>query len=190
MYDVQEHSIATEEWVETYDNAREKECYKNLQALSPNSRQPLQSCVSYVQQCEELGLVYSLRGATSAEAHSKLERSQFVKLGYVVNILLACGFEDTFATKEILVGDLKSRIDRIRAGLENKMTQICTSLKKRRPRSTDWTFKNKLAFINTVLLGVLGTKIGTPEINKRRTKYCLKHCSSVGSANDSPLRRH
>lgn len=189
-YDVQEHGTITKEWVRTYDKPHEKECYRNLLALSPSCGPSLRSCLEAMQQREDLGQDYSLPGPTTADAHSRLERSQFVKLGYVVDILLACGFEDTFATNEVPVEYLKSRIDGIWAGLESKMTQICTSLKKRRPRSTDWTFKSKLVFINTVLLEVLGAKIGTPESNKRRTKYCLKHCSSVGSANDSPLRRH
>ncbi|KAK3834994.1 MAG: origin of replication binding protein-domain-containing protein [Linnemannia gamsii] len=130
----------------------------------------LKSCLEVVQQREDLGQDYSLRGPTTADAHSRLERSQFVKLGYVVDILLACGFEDPFATNEVPAEDIKSRVDGIWTELESKMTQICTSLKIRRPRSTSCTFKSKLAFINTVLLEVLGAKIGTPEFNKRRTK--------------------
>lgn len=189
-YDVQGHGTITEEWVRTYDKPHEKECYRNLMALSPSYGPSWRSCLDVRQQREDLKLDYSLREPTTADAHSRLERSRFVKLGYVVDILLACGFEDPFATNEVPAGDLKSRIDGIWAGLESKMSQICTSLKIRRPRSTSWTFKNRLAFINTVLLEVLGTKIGTPESNKHRTKYYLKHCSSVGSANDSPLRRH
>ncbi|KAG9062364.1 hypothetical protein KI688_005279 [Linnemannia hyalina] len=142
-YDVQEHGTITEEWVRTYDKPHEKECYRNLMALSPSCGPSLKSCLEVVQQREDLGQDYSLRGPTTADAHSRLERSQFVKLGYVVDILLACGFEDPFATNEVPAEDIK----------------------------------------------ILGAKIGTPEFNKRRTKYCLKHCSSVGSANDSPLRR-
>ncbi|KAF9969243.1 hypothetical protein BGZ73_008505 [Actinomortierella ambigua] len=188
-YDVQEHSIVTEEWVKTYDKAHEKECYKNLLALSRRNGSTLKGCLSYVQQCEELRLEYSLRGATSAEAHSKLERSQFVKLGCVVDILMACGFEDTFATNEVLAEDLKTRIDGVWKTVEEQIPSICTTLKKRRPRSNTWTFRNKLAFINTVLHEVLGVKVGTSRLNKRRTKYSLKHYSSVGSAENSPLRR-
>ena len=189
-YDVQEHGTITKEWVRTYDKPHEKECYRNLMALSPSYGPSLRSYLEVMQQQEDFGLDYSLQGPTTADAHSRLERSRFVKLGYVVDIFLACRFEDTFATNEITVEDLKNRIDGVWAGLESKMTQICTSLKKRRPRFTDWTFKSKIAFINTVLLEVLGAKIRTPESNKRRTKYYLKRCSSVGSANDSPLRHH
>ncbi|KAG0376618.1 hypothetical protein BGX24_007476 [Mortierella sp. AD032] len=119
-YDVQDHSIVTKEWVEMYDKAREKEATRTSKLCLPT----LDSL------CNQLGLAYSLRGATSAEAHSKLERSQFVKLGYVVDILLACGFEDPFATIEVPVEDLKSRVDGIWAELDSKMTQICTTLKK------------------------------------------------------------
>ncbi|KAF9177502.1 hypothetical protein BGZ51_008515 [Haplosporangium sp. Z 767] len=187
-YDVQEHSIVTEEWVKTYDNAHEKECYKNLFVLSRRSGPNLKGCLSYVQKCEELGLDYSLRGATSTDAHSKLERSQFVKLEYVVDILMACGFEDTFATNEVLAEDLKSRIDGIWKTVEGQIPFTCTTLKKRRPRSNNWTFKNKLAFINKVLHEVLGVKIITSGPNKHRTKYSLKHYSSVGSAENNPLR--
>ncbi|KAG0079244.1 hypothetical protein BGZ90_003201 [Linnemannia elongata] len=189
-YDVQGYGTITEEWVRTYDKPHEKECYRNLMALSPSYGPSLRSCLEVMQQRENLGLDYSLKEPTTADAHSGLERSRFVKLGYVVDILLACGFEDPFATNEVPVEDLKSRVDGIWAELESKMTQICSSLKKRRPRSTSRTFKSKLAFINTVLFDILGAKIRTPESNGRRTKYCLKHCSSVGSANDSPLRRH
>jgi len=189
-YDVQGHGTITKEWVGTYDKPHERECYRNLMALSPSHGPSLRSCLKALQQREDLGLDYSLQGPTTADAHSRRKRSGFVKMGYMADILLACGFVDTLATNEIPMEDFKNRIDGIWAGLESKMTQICISLKKRRPRSTDWTSKSKLAFINTVLLEVLGAKIGTPESNKRRTKYCLKHYSSVGSANDSPLRRH
>ncbi|KAF9176176.1 hypothetical protein BGZ50_001503, partial [Haplosporangium sp. Z 11] len=131
-YDVQEHSTITKEWVEIYDNAHEKECYKNLFALSPSCGPSLQKCLSFVQQQEDLSLEYSLRGVpTTAEAHSRLERSQFTKLAYVVDILVACGFEDAFATNEVLAEDLKRRIDGVWAGLESNMSQICTTLKKR-----------------------------------------------------------
>lgn len=189
-YDIQGYDTITKEWARTYDKPHVKECYRNLIVLSPSYGLSLRSCLEVIQQREDFGLDYSLQGPTTADAHSRLERSPFVKLGYVVDILLACGSEDTLATNEVPVDDLKNRIDGIWAGLESKVMQICTSLKKRRPRSTDWTFKSKLAFINTVLLEVLGAKIRTPESNKRRTKYCLQHCWSVGSANDSPLRRH
>ncbi|KAG0247463.1 hypothetical protein BG011_001446 [Mortierella polycephala] len=186
-YDVQEHSIVTEEWVKKYDNRHEKECYKNLKALSRSCGASLQSCLKVVRQHEELGLDYSLRGATSAEAHSKLERSQFVKLEYVVDILETCGFMDAFATNEVLAEDLKSRIDGVWSGLESKMSQICTTLKKKRPMHNNWTFKNKLTFINTVLFPVIGATIATPILNKRITKYHLVHGSSVGSDPHSPL---
>ena len=102
--------------------------------------------------------------------------------------MVACGFEDAFATNEVLAEDLKDRIDGIWAGLESKMSHICTSIKKRRPRSNNWTFKNKLAFINTVLHEVLGVKIITSGPNKHRTKCSLEHYSSIGSAENSPLR--
>ncbi|KAF8930929.1 hypothetical protein BGZ47_000324 [Haplosporangium gracile] len=189
-YDVQEHDTITEEWVRTYDKPHEKECYRNLKALSQRHVSSLRSCLEAMQQREDLGLDDNLKEPTTADAHSRLESSRFVKLGYVVDILLACGFNDPIASNEVPAEDLKSRVDGIWTELESKMTQICTSLKIRRPRSTRCTFKSKLAFINTVLHEVLGAKIGTPESNGRRTKYCLKHSSSVGSANDSPLRRH
>ncbi|KAF9536450.1 hypothetical protein EC957_010929, partial [Mortierella hygrophila] len=189
-YDVQDHDTITEEWVRTYDKPHEKECYRNLKVLSPSYGSSLRSCLEVMQRWDDLGLDYSLKRPTTAKAHSKLERSQFVKLGYVVDTLLVCGFNDPFATNEVPAEDLKSRVDGIWTELESKMTQICTSLKIRRPRSTRCTFKSKLAFINTVLYEVLGAKIGTPESNKHRTRYRLKHYSSVGSANDSPLRRH
>ena len=191
-YDIREHSIVSEEWVEVYDNPYEKECYKNLSTLSRRSGPSLHSCLSIVQQREELGLEYSLRGApTSAEAHNRLEKSQFTKLKYAVDILTTCGFEDTFATNEVLSECLKSRIDEIWvwAGLESNMSQICTTLKAKWPTHKNWTFKHKLTFINTVLHTVLGVKIRTPESNKRRTKYGLNHYSSVGSAKNSPLFR-
>ncbi|KAF9083813.1 hypothetical protein BGX23_011089 [Mortierella sp. AD031] len=188
-YDVQEHGTITKEWVRTYDKPHEKECYRNLMALSPSCGPSLRSCLEAMQQREDLGLDYSLQGPTTADAHSRLERSQFVKLGYVVDILLACGFEDPFATNEVPVEDLKSRVDGIWAELESKMTQICTSLKKRRPRSSDWTFKNRLAFINTVLLDVLGAKIKSSGSNKHNMFFGLTHYSSVGSADNSPLER-
>ncbi|KAF9407786.1 hypothetical protein BGZ94_002559 [Podila epigama] len=190
-YDIQEHSIVTDEWVAAYDKPCEKECYKNLRALSRSSGPSLQECLSTVQQREELLLGFSLRQSpTTAEAHGMLERSQFTKLKYVVNVLVTCGFEDTFAQNKVLAEDIKSRIDEIWvwAGIESNMSQIFTSIKRRRPRSINWTFKSKLACINTVLKEVLGVKIGTVESNKRRAVYCLKHFSSVGSAKNSPLR--
>ena len=112
-----------------------------------------------------------------------------MKLEYVVDILEACGFMDTFAKNEVPDEDLKSRIDGIWPSLESKMSQICTTLKKERPTHNDWKFKNKLVFVNTVLFKVLGVRIGTPKTNSRRTKYSLKHFSKVGSAPNSPLRR-
>lgn len=189
-YDVQDHSIVTAEWVGMFDNAHEKECFKNLSALSRKNGASLKSCLALVRQCEDLGLDYSLRGApTTAEAHGKVDSTQFAKLDYVVGIFTACGFEDTFATNEVLAEDLHSRIDEIWgwAGLERNMSQIRTTLKMRRPRSSNWTFKTKLAFINTVLYTILGAKIsGT---NNRRSRYRLTHKSNVGSAKNSPLRR-
>ncbi|KAK3809698.1 MAG: origin of replication binding protein-domain-containing protein [Linnemannia elongata] len=189
-YDVQDHSIVTAAWVGMFDNAHEKECFKNLSALSRKGGASLKSCLASVRQCEDLGLDYSLRGApTTAEAHRKVDSAQFVKLDYVVGILTTCRFEDTFATNEVLAEDLNNRIDEIWgwAGLERNMSQIRTTLKMRRPRSSNWTFKTKLAFINTVLYTLLGAKIsGT---NNRRSRYHLTHKSNVGSAENSPLRR-
>ncbi|KAF8930214.1 hypothetical protein BGZ47_000693 [Haplosporangium gracile] len=188
-YWVQDHSIVTAEWVGMFDKADEKEWFKNLTALSRKDGASLKSCLSLVKQCEDIGLEYSFRGApTTAEAHSKVDSTQFVKLDYVVGILTACGFEDTFTTNEVLAEDLKSRIDEIWgwAGPERNMSQICTTLKKKRPIHNKWTFKNKLTFINTVLHAVLGARIsGT---NNRRLRYRLNHTSSVGSAENSPLR--
>ncbi|KAF8922965.1 hypothetical protein BGZ58_003530 [Dissophora ornata] len=177
-FDVHDHSTVTQEWVKTYDNPHENECYKNLLALSRVSGPSLHSCLQPVQQRKDLGLDYSLRGPTTAEAYSKLGRSQFAKLEYVVEILTACGFDDVFATNEVAADDLKLRIDTAWAGLENMMVQICTTLKMRNPRSSVWTFKSKLAFLCTVLEKVLGIKIVS--VNKRRTKYHLEHYSSVG----------
>ncbi|KAF9137686.1 hypothetical protein BG015_002644 [Linnemannia schmuckeri] len=188
-YGVQDHSIVTAEWVGMFDKADEKEWFKNLTALSRKGGASLKSCLALVKQCEDIGLEYSFRGAsTTAEAHSKVDSTQFVKLDYVVGILTACGFEDTFTTNEVLAEDLKSRIDEIWGwtGLERNMSQICTTLKKKRPIHNKWTFKNKLTFINTVLHAVLGARIsGT---NNRRLRYRLSHTSSVGSAENSPLR--
>ncbi|KAF8932655.1 hypothetical protein BGZ47_011263, partial [Haplosporangium gracile] len=139
-YGVQDHSIVTAEWVGMFDKADEKEWFKNLTALSRKGGVSLKSCLALVKQCEDIGVDYSLRGApTTAEAHSRIDSTQFVKLDYAVGILTACGFEDTFATNEVLAEDLKSRIDEIWgwAGLERNMSQICTTLKKRRPRSSN-----------------------------------------------------
>ncbi|KAK3837960.1 MAG: origin of replication binding protein-domain-containing protein [Linnemannia elongata] len=112
-YNVQEYGMITEVWVRTYDKPHEKECYRNLMALSPSCGPSLRSCLEVMQQREDLDLDDSLKGPTTADAHSRLERSRFVKLGYVVDILLACGFEDTFATKEVPAENLKNRIDGI-----------------------------------------------------------------------------
>ncbi|KAG0278182.1 hypothetical protein BGZ95_004531 [Linnemannia exigua] len=181
-YGVQDHSIVTSEWVGVFDKADEKEWSKNLTALSRKGGVSLKSCLALVKQCEDIGLDNSLRALTTAEAHSGIDSTQFVKLDYAVGILSACGFEDTFATNKVLAEDLKSRIDEIWgwAGLERNMSQICTTLKKRRPRSSNWTFKTKLAFINTVLHAVLGARIsGT---NSHKSRYRLNHTSSVGTA--------
>ncbi|KAK3832366.1 MAG: hypothetical protein J3R72DRAFT_515406 [Linnemannia gamsii] len=189
-YGVHDHSIVTAEWVRMFDKADEREWFKNLTALSRKGGASLKSCLAFVRQCEDLGLEYSLRGApTTAEAHSKIDSTQFVKLDYVVGILTACGFEDTFATNEVLAEDLNNRIDEVWgwAGLERNMSQIRTTLKMRRPRSSNWTFKTKLAFINTVLYTVLGAKISGS--NNRGSRYRLTHKSNVGSAENSPLRR-
>ncbi|KAF9545006.1 hypothetical protein EC957_011503 [Mortierella hygrophila] len=136
---------------------------------------------------------YDIRehSVVSEEWVEVLEKSQFTKLKYAVDILTTCGFEDTFTTNEVLFECLKSRIDEIWVwvGLESNMPQICTTLKAKRPTHNNWTFKHKLTFINTVLHTVLGVKIRTPESNKRRTKYGLKLYSSVGSAKNSPLFR-
>ncbi|KAG0248749.1 hypothetical protein BG011_009935 [Mortierella polycephala] len=188
-YDVKSHDIVTATWVETYDNRREKEIYKNLVALSTDVGPSLQECLRVVKQREDLGLHHSVRGAPSVEAHSKVERSQYVKLEFLVGIMVACGYEDTIATDEVLAKDLKERIDGIWADLESKMSDICTSIKKRKPTSNNWAFKNKLAFVNMVLYEVLGVKIKTDKSNKRRTRYSLKHHSNVGSAENSPLSR-
>ncbi|KAG0249023.1 hypothetical protein BG011_009670 [Mortierella polycephala] len=158
-YDVKSHDIVTAEWVKTYGNKREKEIYRNLVALSPSAGSSLQECLQAVRQREDLSLEYSVRGATSAEAHTKVEKSQYVKLECVIGIMVACGYEDTFATNEVLAENLKERIDGIWLVLKDKMSDICTSIKKRRPTSNDWTFKNKLAFINMILHEVLGAKI-------------------------------
>ncbi|KAF9899957.1 hypothetical protein EC991_008115 [Linnemannia zychae] len=189
-YGIQDHSIVTAEWVGMFDKADERKWFKNLTALSRKRGASLKSCLALVKQCEDIGLDYSLRGApTTAEAHSRIDSTQFVKLDYVVGILIACGFEDTFATNEVLAEDLKSRIDEIWgwAGLERNISQICTTLKQRRPRSSHSRFKDKLAFINTILHAVLGAKISAT--NNRRLRYRLNHTSSVGSAENSPLRR-
>ncbi|KAG0367725.1 hypothetical protein BGX24_003110 [Mortierella sp. AD032] len=188
-YNVQEHSTITEEWVRAYDKPHEKECYRNLMALSQSCGSSLRSWLEAIQQREDLDLDDSLRGPTTADAHSSLERSQFVKLGYVADILLVCGFEDPFATNEVSAKDLKSRVDVIWAELESKMAQICTSLNMRTPRSKSYTFKSKLAFINTVLLEVLGAKIKSSRSNKYNMFFGLAHYSSVGSAENSPLKR-
>ncbi|KAG0268770.1 hypothetical protein BGZ95_002319 [Linnemannia exigua] len=111
-YNVQEHGTITEEWVRTYDKPHE-ECYGNLMALSPSCGPSLRSCLEVMQQREDLDLDDSLKGPTTADAHSRLERSRFLKLGYVVDILLACRFEDPFATNEVPAEDLKSRVDGI-----------------------------------------------------------------------------
>ncbi|KAF9177092.1 hypothetical protein BGZ51_009201 [Haplosporangium sp. Z 767] len=188
-YDVKSHDIVTATWVETYDNRRGKEICKNLVVLSTNVGPSLQKCLRVVKQRGDLGLHHSVRGTPSAEAHSKVERSQYVKLEFVVGTMVACGYEDTFATNEVLAKNLKERIDGIWADLESKMSDICTSIKKRKPTSNNWTFKNKFAFVNMVLYEVLGVKIKTDKSNRRRTRYCLKHHSNVGSAGNSPLSR-
>ena len=123
-----------------------------------------------------LGLDYSLKAPTTADAHSRLERSQYTKLAYVVDILTACGFEAAFATNEVQAKDLASN-----------MSQICINLKTRTSRTNNWTFKSKLAFINTVLSAVLGAKIKSLGTNKNKMRFGLKHYSSVGSDKNSPL---
>ncbi|KAF9309515.1 hypothetical protein BGZ91_007395 [Linnemannia elongata] len=189
-YGVQDHSIVTAEWVGMFNKADEREWFKNLTALSRKSGASLNSCLALVKQCEDIGLDDNLRGApTTAEAHSRIDSTQFVNLDYVVGILIVWGFEDTFPTNEVLGEDLKSRIDEIWgwAGLERNMSQICTTLKKKRPTHNNWTFKNKLKFINTVLHTVLGAR--TSGTNNLRSRYRLNHTTSVRSAENSPLRR-
>jgi hypothetical protein len=186
VFDVKSHNVVTADWVKTYDNRHEKDVYRNLVALSASAGPSLKACLDKVQQDENILLEYSLRDATSAKALRELESSQFVKLECSVDILTACGFEATFATNEVSTEDLKERINTIWTDLESKMSQICTSLKKPRPIHNDWTFKNKLAFLCTVLNEVLGVKIVS--VNKRRTRYHLKHYSQVGSASNSPLK--
>ncbi|KAI1287892.1 hypothetical protein EDD11_010162 [Mortierella claussenii] len=183
-FDVHDHSTVTQEWIKTYDNPHEKECYKNLSILSCSSGPSLRLFLQAVQERDDLAIDYSLQGSTTAEAYSKLERSQFAKLGYVFEILTACGLETVFATNEVAAEGLKRRIDTAWAGLESMMAQICTILKMRNPRSSVWTFKNKAR----VPLYSPG-KSEIVSANKRRTTYHLEHYSSVGSAEDSPLRR-
>ncbi|GJJ75201.1 hypothetical protein EMPS_07559 [Entomortierella parvispora] len=183
-YGVQEHSTVTEEWVATYDKPHEKECFKNLQALSVPPGKTLHDCLALPQQCEAMAFQYSLGNVTSAEAHNRLEQSRFVKLEFVVDILTAFGFTDTFAANEVLATDLKKGLDVIWPDLESGMKQICTTLKRERPTHNNWSFRNKLSYINTILHAVLGTKISA--VNKRSEKYILKHHSKVGSKNNSP----
>ncbi|KAG0061246.1 hypothetical protein BGZ89_011619 [Linnemannia elongata] len=56
------------------------------------------------------------------------------------------------------------------------MSQICTTLKKKRPTHNNWTFKNKLKFINTVLHTELGAR--TSGTNNLRSRYRLNHTTS------------
>ncbi|KAF9536637.1 hypothetical protein EC957_010258 [Mortierella hygrophila] len=188
VFDVKSHNTVTADWVKTYDNKHEKDVYTNLVALSARTGPSLKACLDKVQLDENILLDYSLRDATSAKAHSKLERSQFVKLECAVDILTACGFNATFATNEVSTEDLKERINMIWRDLENKMSHICNGLKKPRPTHNNWTFENKLKFLCTVLNEVLGVKIISA--NKRRTRYHLKHFSATATAENSPLRAH
>lgn len=187
-YGVQDHSTVTEEWVVAYDSAHEKEYFKNSGRC--HHGKTLQECLILPQQHEELELEHSLWNAISAEAHSRLVWWRLVKPKFVVDVLTACGFEDRFATNEVLAADLKSRIDVIiwpefKKELEEETSQIYTTLKIKGPTHNNWTFKNKLASINTILLVVLGAKISA--VNKRSEKYILKHHSKVVSENNSPL---
>ncbi|KAF9544600.1 hypothetical protein EC957_011815 [Mortierella hygrophila] len=179
-------NIVTAEWVEMFDKADEKEWFRNLNELSRKGGASLKSCLALVRQCEDIGLEYSFRGApTTAEAHSKVDSTQFVKLDYVVGILTACGFEDTFTTNEVLAEDLKSRIDEIWgwAGLKRNMSQICTTLRKKRPIHNKWTFKIKPTFINTVLHAVLGAKISGTHFERR---ICREQPAQMLRKNNKP----
>ncbi|KAF9189608.1 hypothetical protein BGZ51_009427 [Haplosporangium sp. Z 767] len=162
-YDVKSHDIVTTEWIKTYDNKREKEIFRNLVALSPSAGSSLQECLRGVRQREDLSLEYNVRGATSAEAHTKVEKSQYVKLECVIGIMAACGYEDTFTTNEVLAENLKERIDGIWPILKGKVSDICISIKERRPTSNDWTFKNKLAFINMYCMKYLVPRLEPPD---------------------------
>ncbi|KAG0061247.1 hypothetical protein BGZ89_011620 [Linnemannia elongata] len=102
-YGVQDHSIVTAEWVGMFNKADEREWFKNLTALSRKSGASLNSCLALVKQCEDIGLDDNLRGApTTAEAHNRIDSTQFVNLDYVVGILIVWGFEDTFPTNEVV----------------------------------------------------------------------------------------
>ncbi|KAI7816423.1 hypothetical protein BC939DRAFT_469147 [Gamsiella multidivaricata] len=183
-YDITVPEIATPQWVETYDNEWEKRVYKDLRALSVARGDTIQDMLGAVQRRERLSQMYysSIDEGIPSQALHKLAESRYVKLRYAVDIMMPCGFADTFAHNKVPAQELRDSIDTIWGDIVGEMGNMCTTLGKEKPRHNNWTFKNQLGFLNTVLYDVLSMKIMA--VNKRRTIYELRHFSNVGITSD------
>ncbi|KAF8964309.1 hypothetical protein BGZ46_000793 [Entomortierella lignicola] len=172
-YNVISTDIITAKWVETYDNKQERSIYKNICALNNLPGENLEDKLEVVRQREDARLKCS---STTRVPHL-IEKSQYVKLQYAVDIMMACGFESIFSKNTVESSTLKCGIDRIWINILEEMDNICTTLDRKKPIHSDWKFKNQLMFLNNVLKDVLGVKM--VGINNRRMLYKLQHYSKV-----------
>ncbi|KAF9998926.1 hypothetical protein BGZ80_006686 [Entomortierella chlamydospora] len=177
-YDITTPEIVDSQWVQKYNNEKEKSVYKNLRALSTAGRVTLQAGLDAIRQQEQISLSFCINNGRLCQIPHKLKDSRYVKLKYAMVILDPCGFTSLLPSNMVSVDALQDGVNAIWGDISEEMSNICTTLGKPMPMRRDWKFRNKLDFLNIVLKHVLGVHIVS--INKRRTAYNLKHLSNVG----------
>ncbi|ORZ21833.1 hypothetical protein BCR41DRAFT_350098 [Lobosporangium transversale] len=171
-YGIEDPSILTPEWVQTYSNPKEMKVFQNLRALKndPELKMTKQSDSYPLGKDQE-------RRDTGAILH-RLHHSKYTKLKYAKDILFACGYDSPFDPKCRASTALKSSLDEQWESLSSNMRNICTQLLIPYPSHSNWNFRNRQNFVNSVLNEVFGIHIvGT---NKKATSYHIKYMREVG----------
>ncbi|KAK3811670.1 MAG: hypothetical protein J3R72DRAFT_530179 [Linnemannia gamsii] len=181
-YHITTKETVTPEWVLAHDIEHEKKIYRNLRALSlSDNGSTMQERLDMLCRYDLLSLVSGIENREYIQVPHQISDSRGVPLKYAVEILLACGFTDVFADNTVSADDIKKQVGEIwGAAFQDKQEHICTTLKLRKPTHNNWTFKNQLSFMNTILYNVLGARVVA--VNRRNASYRLAHYSTVGTA--------
>ncbi|KAF9344332.1 hypothetical protein BGX26_004516 [Mortierella sp. AD094] len=146
-YDITAPEIVDSQWVQKYNNEKEKSVYKNLRALSMAGGVNLQAGLNALRQQEQISLSFCISNGRLCQIPHKLKDSRYVKLKYAVDILIPCGFTSLLPSNTVTVYVLHVGINAIWGNISEEMSNICTTLEKPMPVRHDWQFRNKLDFL-------------------------------------------
>ncbi|KAG0287703.1 hypothetical protein BGZ98_004533, partial [Dissophora globulifera] len=159
-YDITDPKVITPCFVDAFDDAKEKDVFKNICALLTDDGSTMQSKLDHVRMQLQWSVRYCNDVGLPIKALHKVLEARYIKLKYAVDIMVPCGFTLPFSEDVVSASTLKAAIETLWDSIMSDIDNICTTLGRRKPTHGKWAdFKNRLSFLNCILGDILGVKI-------------------------------